>query len=89
MEGSLEGLLDPRPRAGRGGDNAAVVTCTSMASSNFTSAAVFDILRTATVLLIDCIPVHKIYFSLQLQPLLHMCVGCTIDAMRLQLWCVA
>ena len=64
MAGGLEGLLDPRPRAGRGGDNAAVVTCTSMPSSNFISAAVFDIHRTATVLLIDyCIPVHRIHVS--------------------------
>ena len=43
MGGSVEGLLDSCPRAGRGGDNAAVVTCNSMASSNFISAAVLDI----------------------------------------------
>ena len=63
--GSVEGLLDPRSLAGRGGDNAAVVTCTSMASSNnFISAAVIDIYRPATVLLIDCIiSVHKINVS--------------------------
>ena len=46
MGGSIEGLLDPSPRAG---DNAAVVTCTSMASSNFFSAAaVLVISRKAT-----------------------------------------
>ena len=45
MGGSVEGLLDPSSRAG---DNAAVVTCTSMASSNFFSAAVLDISRKAT-----------------------------------------
>ena len=44
MGGSVEGLLDPSPRAGRGGDNAAVVTCTSMVCSNV-SAAVLDISR--------------------------------------------
>ena len=46
MGGSVEGLLDPSDRAG---DNAAVVTCTSMASSNFVSAAVLDISRKTTV----------------------------------------
>ena len=49
MGGSVEGLLHPSPRAGRGGDNAAVVTCTSMASSNFVNAAVLDISRKAMV----------------------------------------
>ena len=39
MGGSVEGLLDSRPRAGRGGDSAAVIICISMASSNFISAA--------------------------------------------------
>ena len=54
MGGSVEGLLDPIPRAG---DHAAVLTCTSMASSNFVSAAVFDISRTATAVneIVDCI----------------------------------
>ena len=47
MGGSVEGLLDPNPRAVRGGDNDAVVTCTSMACSNFISAAVLDISRKA------------------------------------------
>ena len=47
MERSVEGLLDPSPRAGKGGDNAAVVPCTSVASSNFVSAAVLDISRKA------------------------------------------
>ena len=50
MGGSVEGLLDPSPRAG---DNAAVVTCTSMASSNFVSAAVRDISRKETDNCID------------------------------------
>ena len=64
MVGSVEGLLGPSPRAERGGDHAAVVTCTSMPnSSNFISAAVFDIYPAATVLLIDFIPVHKIHVS--------------------------
>ena len=63
MGGSVEGLLDPRPRADRGDDNAAAVTCTSMSSSNFVSVVVFDIYQTATVLLIDCILVHKIHVS--------------------------
>ena len=54
MGGSVEGLLDPSPRAG---DHAAVVTCTSMASSNFGSAAVLDTSRTATAVKerVDCI----------------------------------
>ena len=58
MGGSVEGLLDPIPRAGRGGDNAAVVICTSMASSNFVSAVVLDISRKATgvkEIVVDCI----------------------------------
>ena len=57
MGGSVEGLLDPSPRAGRGGDNAAVVTCTSMACSNFVSAAVLDISRKAMAVkeTVDCI----------------------------------
>ena len=42
MEGSVEGLLFARPRADRGGENADVVTCCSIASSNFISAAVLD-----------------------------------------------
>ena len=54
MGGSVKGLLDPSPRAG---DHAAVVTCTSMASSNFVSTAVLDISRTATTVKerVDCI----------------------------------
>ena len=60
MGGSVEGLLDPSPRAG---DHVAVVTCTSMASSNFVSVVVFDMSQTATLLLIDCILVHKIHVS--------------------------
>ena len=52
MGGSIKDLLDPSPRAG---DHAAVVTCTSMASSNFVSAAVLDISRTATAEKVDCI----------------------------------
>ena len=44
MGGSVEGLLDRSPRAG---DHVAVVTCTSMASSNFVRAAVLDISRKA------------------------------------------
>ena len=48
MGGSADGLLDPSPRAGRGGDNTAVVTCTSMVSSNFVSTAVLDISRKVT-----------------------------------------
>ena len=55
MGGSVKGLLDPTgPRAG---DNAAVVTCTSMASSNFVSATVLDISRKATAIKerVDCI----------------------------------
>ena len=59
MGGSVDGLLDPSPRAGRGGDNTAVVTCTSMVSSNFVSAAaVLDISRKATTVkerVVDCI----------------------------------
>ena len=57
MGGSVENLLDPRPRAGRGGKNAAFVTRTSMASSNFISAALFDISRKATTVKerVDCI----------------------------------
>ena len=59
MGGSVEGLLDSRPQAGRGGDNAAVATCNgiSMASSNFISAAVLDISRKATAVKerVDCI----------------------------------
>ena len=47
MGGSVEGLLDPSPRAGRGGDNASAVTYTSMACSNFVTAAVLDISRKA------------------------------------------
>ena len=57
MGGSVEGLLDPSPQAGRGGDNAAVVKCTSMASNNFVSAAVLDISRTVTAVkkrVVDC-----------------------------------
>ena len=53
--------MDPCLGAGRGADNAAVVTCTSMASSNFiTAAAVFDISRTAT----DCI-IDRLHFCTQ------------------------
>ena len=71
MGGSVEGLLDSRPQAGRGGNNAAVVTCISMASCNFISAAVLDISRKVTsakekgftVSTIDCIPVHQIHVS--------------------------
>ena len=60
MGGSVQGLLDSHPRAAssRGGDNAAVVTCISMASSgNFISAAVLDISRKATAVKerVDCI----------------------------------
>ena len=74
MGGSIEGLLDYRPRADRGGDNAAVFTCCSIASSDFISAAVLDSHERCTVtavkervdilyyvLLIDCIRVHKIH----------------------------
>ena len=43
MGGSVEGLLDPCPRAGRGSDNAAAVTYTSKACSNFVTTAVLDI----------------------------------------------
>ena len=60
----------------------------SMASSNFISAAELDIIGKATavkekrltVLLIDCIHVHRIHVSLA-QPLLEMCVSCMVDAM--------
>ena len=62
MEGSIKGLLDSRPRAGRGGDNAAVVTYCLIASNNFISAAVLDF-HERSRLLIDCIPVHKIRVS--------------------------
>ena len=57
MGGSVESLLYSRPRAGRGGDNAAVVTCISMASSNFISAVVLDISQKATSVKerVDCI----------------------------------
>ena len=57
MGGSVEGLLDPSPRAGRGGDNAAVVTYTPMGCSNFVSAAVLDISRKAMAVeeRVDCI----------------------------------
>ena len=57
MGGSVEGLLDPSPRAGRGGDNAAVVTCTSMACGSIVSAAVLDISRKAMAVeeIVDCI----------------------------------
>ena len=48
MGGSVEGLLDSRPRASRGGDDAAVVTCIAMASSNFIGAAVLDNIRKVT-----------------------------------------
>ena len=54
MGGSVEGLLDPSPRAG---DHAAIVICTSMANSNFVSAAVLDTSRTPTAVKerADCI----------------------------------
>ena len=57
MGGSVEGLLDSRPRDGRGGDKAAVVTCFLMASSNFISAAVLDIPRKTMAVKerVDCI----------------------------------
>ena len=58
MGGSVDGLMDPSPRAGRGGDNTAVVTCTSMVSSNFVRAALLDISRKATAIkerVVDCI----------------------------------
>ena len=62
--------MDSRPRAGRDGDNAAVVTCISIASSNFIGATVLDISQKATavkervaVSLMDCIAVHKIHVS--------------------------
>ena len=57
MGGSVDGLLDPSLRAGRSGDNTAVVTCTSMVSSNFVSATVLDISRKATAVkeIVDCI----------------------------------
>ena len=48
MGGSVEGLLDSRLRAGRGGDNALIVKCISMGSTNFISADVLDISRKAT-----------------------------------------
>ena len=78
MGGNVEGLLDSRPRAGRVGDKAAVVTCILMARSNFIGAAVLDISRKATAVKegVDCI--DKIAFlytkstSLQLQALLQM-----------------
>ena len=57
MGGSVEGLLEPNLRAGRGGDNAAIVTCTRMVSSNFVSAAVLDMSRKTTAVkeMFDCI----------------------------------
>ena len=65
MGGSVAGMLDFRPRAGRGGDNAAVVTCCSMASSNFSSAAMLDISRKVTNVKerVDCI--DRLHFSTQ------------------------
>ena len=96
MERSVDGLLGSRPRAGRGGDNAAVVTRISMASSNFISAAVRDISHKATAVngKVDRI-IDKTAFlytkstPLQLQHLLQLRVSCTIEAMRLRLWCLA
>ena len=69
MRGSVKGLLNSRPRAGRDGDNAVVVTCISIASrSNFIRAAMLDISQKATsvkekvvVSLMDCIAVQKIH----------------------------
>ena len=60
MGGSVEGLLAARPRAGRGDDNAAVVTCNSisMASSDFISATtVLHISRKETAVKerVDCL----------------------------------
>ena len=66
MGGSVKGLLDSCLRAARGGDNAAVVACVSMASSILISAAVLNISRKAQNCIIDtvdCIPVHKIHVS--------------------------
>ena len=61
----VEGLLDARLRAGRGGGNAAVVTCCSIASSNFISAAVLDKSRKAAVKeSADCI-VDRLHSSTQ------------------------
>ena len=64
MRESVEGLLDSRLRAGRDGDNAADVTCISIASSNFIRAIVLDISQKATaakkrvaVSVMDCIAV--------------------------------
>ena len=57
MGGSVEGLLDSSPQAGRSGDIDAIVTCTSMVNSNFVSVAVFDISRKATAVkeIVECI----------------------------------
>ena len=64
MRGSVKALLDSRLRAGRDGDNAADVTCISIASSNFIRAIVLDISQKATavkkrvaVSVMDCIAV--------------------------------
>ena len=71
MGGSVECLLDFRPRAGRGGDKAAVVTCCLIAAVTSSSALLCLILtkgdgcrgkkRLAVLLIIDCIYVHKIH----------------------------
>ena len=70
VRGSVERLMDSRPRVGRDGENAAVVTCISIASSNFIRATVLDISQKATsvkervaVSLMDCIAVHKTHVS--------------------------
>ena len=69
-DGSVESLLDSRPRAGRGNDNATDVTCCSIASSNFISVAELDfherrrLLRKGfTELLVEFIPIHKTHVS--------------------------
>ena len=65
----------------------------------YISAAVLDISRKATavkeradctVLLTDCIPVHETHVSPATTFAAdEMCVSCTVDAVRLRLWCVA
>ena len=64
VEGPAESAGPSSARRQRGRQRCGFhVTCTSMSSSNFVSAAVFDIYQTASVLLIDCILVHKIHVS--------------------------
>ena len=71
-----------------------VFTCCSIASSNFISAPCLmsherRLERKGLTVLIGCIPVHKTHGSPATSFTADIYVGCTVETMRLRLWCIA